>query len=182
MNYICPECGSDIPEESEFCYRCGRKRDNTIRVDPAGHFVEPEKNKCTACGAEMSPNDLICQKCGEPRSRIQMATFRPKMVKNGWIGIALAVIGGILVFLPIGPIGPLSGMFSIFGLGHFYFKKWKRGAWFLLITALMFFIMYTEPEMTTLMHFLFFTASVFFFLMQTMEVVMLAFTPPKTTE
>ena len=182
MIYICPECGSEIPEEYDFCYHCGRKKDNTIRTDRSGHFIEPEKNKCSTCGAEMSPNDPICPKCSEPRSRTQMTAFRPKLVKNGWIGIMLAVIGGILVFLPFGPIGPLSGMFSIYGLGHFYFKKWKRGIWFLLITAMMFFVRFTGSEMTLLMHFLFITASIFFFLMQMMEVIMMAFTPPKTTE
>ncbi len=182
MRYICPECGGEIPEDSEFCHHCGRKRDNTIRLDESGHFVEPEKNKCATCGAEMSQNDAFCPNCGQPISRTQATAFRPKMVKYGWIGIALALSFGLLGILPSPAIGPLPGLFSIFGLGHFYFKKWSRGLWYLFWTALLFMIKYLDSEMSIWYQLLYIVFFMFVYFMQAMEVITLAFTPPKTAE
>jgi len=183
MNYICPECGRDIPEESDFCYHCGRKKDNTIRLDRSGHFIPPETERCTSCGGEIPLSAPLCPKCGAPRSKTQMALFRPQMAKNGWIGLVLAAVGGMLVFIPVGPIGPLPGLFSIFGLGHLYFRKWKRGALFLMLSVLMLFarIFQTgEPSMTIQILFVLITG--FIFVVQFMEALVLAFMPPKTVE
>ncbi|MCL2318138.1 MAG: zinc ribbon domain-containing protein [Methanomassiliicoccaceae archaeon] len=183
MKYICPECGSDIPEESDFCYHCGRKRDNTIRLDQSGHFIPPVTERCRSCGAEIPVDAWTCPKCNEPRTRKQLSEFKPKMVKNGWIGIVLAAIGGILVFIPVGPIGPLPGLFSIFGLGHIYFKKWKRAGWFLILSVFMLFIrVYQTGVDSFFSHVLFILITGFIFMMQIMEVFVLSYMPPKTAE
>ncbi len=168
MRYICPECGNEIPEDSEFCYSCGRKRDDTIRLDDEGKFVAPNANQCASCGNEISPNDLFCQHCGAPITRIQMAAFRPKMVKYGWIGIVLALI---------------PGLFSIYGLGHLYFRRWSRAAIFLLTSAFMVYLRWgSNIEMNIWTTLLFGIMSIFLYLMQAMEVLVLAFMPPKTAE
>lgn len=172
MRYICPECGNEIPEDSGFCYSCGRKKDNTIRLDQSGRFIPPEENKCTSCGGEMAQGDLFCPACGEPRSKTQMAAFRPKMIKYGWIGIVLALIPGTLGFVTLLP--------CIFGLGHFYFKKWTKGATFMLLSAGLFYIT-IQLEMSFWENFLFQIVVIFFFLLQAMEVFVLAFMPPKTS-
>jgi predicted RNA-binding Zn-ribbon protein involved in translation (DUF1610 family) len=182
MRYICPECGSDILEGSDFCYSCGRKRDNSIRLDQSGHFVPPEMEKCASCGSDVQKGDLFCPNCGKPRTKAQMGTFRPKMVKNGMVGLLLAFIPGALGFLPIGAIGPLPGLFSIFGLGHLYFKKWTRGGMFLLMTAVMFFFRFREVDTSLTMNIIFTITSIFIYLLQAMEVLVLAYMPQKTEE
>ncbi|MCL1811450.1 MAG: zinc ribbon domain-containing protein [Methanomassiliicoccaceae archaeon] len=174
MRYICPECGADIPEEQDFCYSCGRKKDNTIRLDESGRFVPPETDKCASCGAEMKKDDLFCPDCGERRALAQMAVFRPQLIKYGWIGVLLAFIPGALGFLP--------GLFSIFGLGHLYFRKWTRGGMFLLLSVFMIYIKFSNMEMNLTMSIIFSITSVFIYLLQAMEVLVLAFMPPKTAE
>jgi len=105
------------------------------------------------------------------------------MLKNGWIGLVLAAVGGMLVFIPIGPIGPLPGLFSIFGLGHLYFKKWKRAGWFLMLSGFMFLIRFIQADDPSLLsHILFIVFTGFIFMMQMMEVLILAYMPPKTAE
>jgi len=177
MIYICPECGDEIPEEQSFCYSCGRKRDNTIRLDDKGNFIHSDPNKCVSCGAEMHPDDLFCRNCGETLSRTQAETFRPAMTKYSWIGLALAFIPGALGFVP--DVFGIT-LFSIFGLGHLYFKKWKRGALFLMVTAIVIYIRYLgfPDSLFNTMIFLIFTS--FIYILQTAEVFVLAFKPPVT--
>lgn len=151
----------------EFCASCGRKRDDTIRLDDAGKFVPEDDGHCTTCGKDIAPNDLFCQHCGAPITKVQMATFRPKMVKYGWIGIALALI---------------PGFFNIYGLGHLYFKRWTRAAMFLLMSAFMLYVKYGGVELTVWTNLIFGIVSIAIYLMQAMEVLVLAFMPPKTTE
>jgi len=177
MRYICPECGDEIPEDRFFCYSCGRKRDNTITLDDKGNFIHSEKNKCASCGAEMQPGDLFCRNCSVPLSRTQTVAFRPKMVKHGWIGLLLAVIPGALGLMP-----DLFGItfYSIFGLGHLYFKKWKRAGLYFLTTAMFAYIKYTgfgDSFLTTL---IFVITTGFIFFLQAMEVFVLAYMPSKT--
>jgi len=185
MRYICPECGSEIPEDLEFCYSCGRKKDNTIRLDQGGHFVQPEENKCASCGAEMLSNDLFCPNCGERRSKTQLSAFRPKMTKYGWIGLSLALIPGALGFIPIS-IGVIPALPGIFGLGHLFFKKWPRGALFLLFSIFFYYIRITSDMVSTetnvWMAIFFQLGIIFIYLLQTMETFVLAYTPPKTPE
>lgn len=181
MIHICPECGSEIPGESEFCYSCGRKKDDTIRIDSSGNFIPPEEDKCASCGAEMSQGDLFCPNCGTQRSKAQMVAFRPKMVKYGWIGLMLALIPGTLGFIPWLPgIVP-----CVFGLGHLYFKRWRKGAVFLFITV---FLLYWEnwgywSTVDSIWADIFLVIlTLFFYLIQAMEAFVLAFVPPKAPE
>lgn len=167
MKHICPECGSEIPEDSDFCFSCGRKKDDTIVLDDSGHFIDSNENKCTACGTELGPLDLFCPSCGKPTTKEQMIAFRPKMRKYGWIGILLAVIPGI---------------FNLCGLGHLYFRKWGRAAMYLAISAMMMYIRYGGFEMGLFTQILFILVSGFIFVMQAFETYILAFVPPKTPE
>ncbi|MDR0309915.1 MAG: zinc ribbon domain-containing protein [Candidatus Methanoplasma sp.] len=171
MRYICPECGGEIPEDNDFCFQCGRTRDNTIRLDESGNFIQPEKNMCASCGAELSSDDLFCPACGEARSRIQMAAFKPQMVKYGWIGLALAFIPGALGFVP--------GFAGIFGLGHLYFRKWGRGVLYLSVSAFIFYIRYINDDTSLIQDILYITVTAFFYIIQGMEVLVLAYMPPK---
>jgi len=178
MRYICPECGGEIPEDLDFCQFCGRKKDNTIRLDQSGRFVPPDKNQCASCGTEMQPGDLFCPSCGKPISKTQMAAFRPKLAKHAWIGIALAFIPGALGLVPI------PGLFSIFGLGHLFFRKWPRAIMFFILSALVFLLHhnYGGGEASFLTELLIVIITVFFYLIQAMEALVLAFMPSKTAE
>ena len=135
----------------------------------------------------MGSADLFCPNCGERRSQTQLATFRPKMVGYGWVGLVLAIVPGILGFIP--DFGIISSLFgipalpSIFGLGHLYFKKWSRGAMFLGISVLLFAARFyadlnmdTDPIGAVLFQF----TMIFMFMLQAMEVFVQAYTPPKT--
>jgi membrane protease subunit (stomatin/prohibitin family) len=46
----CPKCGSDTPEQSRFCYRCG--------------YAVVAQNKCTDCGADLAGDARFCHLCG----------------------------------------------------------------------------------------------------------------------
>lgn len=74
----CPKCGSDTPEQSRFCYRCGFamvavNRCAECSADLAadaqfcsqcGHKVG-ERAKCPACDAKVVPGSKFCTNCGE---------------------------------------------------------------------------------------------------------------------
>jgi hypothetical protein len=180
MRYICPECGNEIPEDQVFCYSCGRKRDNTIRLDEKGNFVQSEEDRCASCDGEMQPDDPFCRSCSQPISRTQLAAFKPKMTKNGWIGLSLALIPGALGFVPIEIFG--IWMFGIYGLGHFYFKKWKRGVMFLMITGMLFYLKNISPNSSLIMTLMVMMMVVFIFVLQAAEVFVLAHMPAKTKE
>jgi hypothetical protein len=136
--------------------------------------VPPDKDRCASCNAELSSDDLVCRHCGEPISRTQTITFMPKMTKYGWVGILLALIPGVMGFLP--------GFFSIYGLGHIYFRKWSRGILFLMLSALMYYIEFGGLELNFWTNLLFGIVSTFIFLLQLMEAAVLAFMPRKTAE
>ena len=46
----CPKCGSDTPEQSRFCYKCG--------------FAMVAVNRCGDCGTDLAADALFCQGCG----------------------------------------------------------------------------------------------------------------------
>ena len=178
MKYICLDCGNEIPEDSDFCYVCGKKKTSATVMNESVRFhppmSSPTANKCASCGADLMQEDAFCPNCGVRASRPQMISLNFKLVKYGWIGILLAIIPGVIGFYP--------GLFPVFGLGHFYFKKWKRGVIFLLLSAMIAFAKLGYLQGSMLTDIIILVASVFIFLQQSMEVVVLAFMPPKPSE
>jgi membrane protease subunit (stomatin/prohibitin family) len=74
----CPKCGSDTPEQSRFCYRCGHamvavNRCSDCNTDLAAdaQFCQGcgrklgERSKCGACGQSVIPGSHFCTNCGE---------------------------------------------------------------------------------------------------------------------
>lgn len=47
----CPKCGSDTPEQSRFCYKCG--------------YAMVAVNRCGECGADLSADAKFCPSCGQ---------------------------------------------------------------------------------------------------------------------
>lgn len=155
MSYICTECGKEVPDDSDFCYYCGRTKENILEKDrPRGTGAV---GICARCGDDIGPNDLFCQHCGQPISKAQTALFKPKITGKSWIGIFLALIPGV---------------FNIFGLGHLFFKKWSRGAMYLAISAFLLYIQYFSGNESQSIFFFILQAGVY--VVQAMEVLALA--------
>lgn len=54
----CPSCDSEIPADSDYCYRCGKRIDR-YRQDGMGGF-------CARCGNQMDSDHRFCKICGLP--------------------------------------------------------------------------------------------------------------------
>lgn len=162
MRYICHECGKELEEGAEFCYHCGRSKKDALALDDNGTFVN-ESHTCPNCGQKISDGDAFCQKCGSQVScsKCVPVLFKPKLRKYGWIGILLAVI---------------PGYFYLFGLGHIWFKSYKRGLIYLLFSIPL--ILVTRGYLNgTFNSTLFMFLGIAMYLFQAMEVFGLAFMP-----
>jgi hypothetical protein len=51
----CPNCGSPISEQQQFCGICGAKLTG---------FVQPQQNICPGCGSSITPEQQFCGVCG----------------------------------------------------------------------------------------------------------------------
>jgi len=123
MSVICSECGSEIPEGADFCYRCGARLDHALKVTEDGSGII--SNTCFNCGGGISPNDQFCQHCGKPVSSSYIPLNRTKVSRKGLIAIVVAF---------------LAGLVDVFGLGQLILKRWAKGAAFLVITAVLFYL------------------------------------------
>ncbi len=114
MRYVCPECGSQIPDDSDFCHVCGCLKSKAYAFDDD---MSSGQGTCPRCGSETRPGEMFCERCGAPL-RVQ-SPFR--FSKRNATAMLLALI---------------PGFFSIYGLGHLVLKEWIRGVMFLAMTAL----------------------------------------------
>jgi Predicted membrane protein len=161
--YICPECNSEVPSDSDFCFVCGRK---VKKQSPAFDGNTASEKICVKCGNELLNNDLFCRKCGTPITTFQISTFKPTLTKRGKIGLALALIPGLC---------------AIFGLGHIFFKKWARGAMFLMFSAFMIYFIFIDGA-EGLMRYMVIGGTAMLYFIQAFEVLVLAYMPPKVSE
>jgi Predicted nucleic acid-binding protein, consists of a PIN domain and a Zn-ribbon module len=160
MTYICPECKSEIPSDSDFCYICGRK----VKLsDPS---YNSHSNVCISCGNELSGTELFCGKCGLPITKNQMVNFKPKITTRGKIGIIFAALPGIV---------------GVFGLGHLILGKFSRGGIYILMSAFFLYSVFLS-ETTELMKNIMIAFMVFLYVLQIVEVIGLAMMPQKTTK
>ena len=65
----CKQCGSPLPENTNFCVTCGVKvelGEHGAKVEINRLKPEPfeEKKLCLSCGAEIAGNTNFCTKCG----------------------------------------------------------------------------------------------------------------------
>lgn len=121
MTYICGECGAEIPDDMDFCPRCGCVKEKAYRVGDSSAAV------CPSCGNPVGPADLFCGVCGTKLNPV--AQFpnipAPVMRKHGYAAILLA-------FIP--------GFFNIYGLGHLVMRKWSRGLMFMAMGLIIWYI------------------------------------------
>lgn len=59
----CPKCGSDTPEASRFCYRCGHHMVAINRCPSCSSDLPAEANFCMVCGKKLSEK-TTCAQCG----------------------------------------------------------------------------------------------------------------------
>ena len=112
MRYVCPECGSQIDEDSDFCHVCGCLKSKAYAVGEG-----TAEGVCPRCGNETLPGELFCGRCGYPLKAQPPFSFSKR-----------SVAAMMLALIP--------GFFSVYGLGHLVMKEWVRGAMFLAMTAL----------------------------------------------
>ncbi len=60
---FCPECGSEIDEETVFCTTCGTKIEHDINSDQVAEEAD-ERRFCPECGSEIDGDYPFCGVCG----------------------------------------------------------------------------------------------------------------------
>lgn len=154
MTRVCQECGRDVPEDMDFCPHCGSDRPFINRGDNGA--VE---TTCPSCGAPFLPGDRFCGTCGAALPNVSSVAFMPQMRRNGMAAVIVSLI---------------AGMFNVFGLGHIILRSYSRGAMFLLISLVIWYLN-GWSIMSSSMLFLLLEIMVFFY--QTMDVVRIAYSP-----
>ncbi len=61
---LCRWCGTDMPDGSRFCLRCGQKTD--VAATKALPAATPSRLSCVTCGTRLPPTAAFCLKCGKP--------------------------------------------------------------------------------------------------------------------
>ena len=154
MKRICNGCGSEIPEDSDFCYACGAWADRSLIVNDDGTMLYSPV--CLNCGEKLVPDAKFCQFCGAKTSemavpiRNSMTSFDKKDI----IAIILAIV---------------PGLFNIFGLGQIVQKRWSKAFVYLCSTIL---LIYITPSLITVStgYFVLIAIQVFFFVLSVMDV------------
>ncbi len=62
----CPECGSQIPDDAQFCPYCGHQVMIFVKCEQCGKNLPPNARFCSRCGApvEERPTGKQCPHCG----------------------------------------------------------------------------------------------------------------------
>jgi ribosomal protein L40E len=60
---LCSWCGTNLPDGSQFCLKCGQKARAAASEAPSETIATPA---CSTCGASLSPAASSCRKCGQP--------------------------------------------------------------------------------------------------------------------
>ncbi|MDN5357762.1 MAG: hypothetical protein PWR17_931 [Candidatus Methanomethylophilaceae archaeon] len=161
--YICSECGSEIPHVSDFCYQCGSLKSNAFKIDDDGK-MDAREVPCPNCGKPIDEGVKFCRHCGIETDSVPVQkamggpyAFTPMVLKkNGALAMGLAFLFGLL---------------GIYGLGHLALKKWSRGAMFLAMSTVNWYIYIATGSFITVVMLI----SLFIFFRQSMEVTALAY-------
>ena len=119
MSRICGECGWDIPDDLDFCPRCGSRA--TIEVGGQ----DGSAMMCPQCGTPFTPGDSYCGKCGAQLSRVVPMAVRARMRKHANLALMVALI---------------AGFFNVFGLGHLILRSYSRGVMFLVLSVVIWYL------------------------------------------
>ncbi len=59
---ICPNCNTNLPEDSAFCISCGTKLDVVAPTSP--NNFQPKARHCPKCNSMVSDDSMFCISCG----------------------------------------------------------------------------------------------------------------------
>lgn len=121
MSRMCSECGKEVPDDMDFCPYCGSNKGFVVMGQNGGFSFT-----CLSCGASYNPGDAYCGSCGTALpSTDNLRVPMPTMRKNGMAAFLLALI---------------PGLFNVFGLGHLLMRSYARGAMFLVISLVVWYL------------------------------------------
>ncbi|HKM09971.1 MAG TPA: zinc-ribbon domain-containing protein [Candidatus Methanomethylophilaceae archaeon] len=182
--YICSECGHEIPQDSDFCYKCGSLRSKALKFD-TGEKVQREEVQypCPSCGKPNDQGAKFCKHCGIEVDSIESPEPTASQYQSGASSTSYQVgrygspyghspapvlrkNGGLAMAL-----GFLFGFAGIYGMGHFVLRRWSRGLMYLAISAVNWYIYISVSGYPQLI----IIASLLIFFKQSMEITNLAY-------
>ena len=125
---FCINCGTELPDDSIFCHKCGAKISNK-----SPHQFDPVSTRnekvCKACGQKMPSDAFYCFNCGESfekpvyifdRTDIQQSHYEHMgQWRNKWISLLLCVLFGWLGIHRFYEKRIGSGILYLFSFGIF---------------------------------------------------------------
>lgn len=74
----CPNCGSNVPEQGQYCSACGTKYPEPQEAEAEAEEVE--FHTCKGCGAQVMKEEAYCTKCGEKQDEKQEVPAEEEVV------------------------------------------------------------------------------------------------------
>lgn len=153
---ICSNCKNEVPDDADFCSKCGTKI-NTLDIDEPientnetsdnnsdGADVQFETKFCSNCGEKVSINAVACPKCGAGLTRtnnVQQQVNTKKFCSNCGNEVNINAVvctncgasvsrGNTYGEKSVAVAALLSVVFP--GVGHFYIGLNQKGIMFLV--------------------------------------------------
>ena len=64
MRYTCKNCGCELPDDAQFCTRCGTKI-SAPRCPSCGRILPEDAAFCTFCGTRLVPEETCAENTQE---------------------------------------------------------------------------------------------------------------------
>ena len=84
---LCSKCGSNVPDDSKFCVRCGNKIEKVEAAKPENTSANAT---CQKCGAALNPGAKFCSKCGSTqtaKAEQPVTASQPKVVPQSQVAV-----------------------------------------------------------------------------------------------
>lgn len=126
---ICPKCGYNMAEDSDFCMNCGsrvERANNNSTYSDRNIFgkvtIDDNVCFCSKCGAAMPEDSLFCPKCGDKQSR--QSRWKNYLIVGLAVAVAIVIIIIILIGRPVqSPVAGISQ--SVYDQGQDYIELMK---------------------------------------------------------
>lgn len=130
---VCTKCAASLPEESEFCLKCGHPVNSSTRRVTTATAVTATL-ACTKCGAELPEGTQFCTECGKPVSLpakketdkdsapvveiIPPSLPPPRRKRRVFLWVLLVVIVGAIVWVAASDDPYAQGIQELVGWKH----------------------------------------------------------------
>lgn len=108
---FCRKCGREIPDDSEFCPKCGEKMITEVLEEQKIEQAKPKDSGlqvCSKCGKPIPKGNMFCPSCGTDIPSVEIvsenaATPKNRSKKGTIIGIVAAAAVAVFaaIFIPI---------------------------------------------------------------------------------